>query len=41
MVGFPGAYAQYGALVDQHGRRFAQPPMSMAEAAHGGHAHEH
>jgi gluconate 2-dehydrogenase gamma chain len=33
MVGFPGAYASYYELVDQHGVKFDRPPMSLAENA--------
>jgi gluconate 2-dehydrogenase gamma chain len=33
MVGFPGAYASYYELVDQHGVKFERPPMSLAEGA--------
>jgi len=33
MVGFPGAYASYYELVDQHGVKFDRPPMSLAEDA--------
>jgi gluconate 2-dehydrogenase gamma chain len=38
MIGFPGAYASYYDLVDQHGIRIDRPPMSLAEDAHG-HIH--
>jgi gluconate 2-dehydrogenase gamma chain len=38
MIGFPGAYASYYNLVDQHGIRIDHPPMSLAEDAHG-HVH--
>jgi gluconate 2-dehydrogenase gamma chain len=38
MIGFPGAYASYYDLVDQHGVKIARPPMSLAEDAHG-HMH--
>ncbi len=31
MVGFPGAYAEYYHLVDQHGLAFHREPMSLAE----------
>lgn len=31
MVGFPGAYAQYMFDVDQHGKRFDRPPISIAQ----------
>lgn len=35
MVGFPGAYASYYELVDQHGIAIDRPPTSLAEDAHG------
>jgi gluconate 2-dehydrogenase gamma chain len=35
MVGFPGAYASYYELVDQHGIRVDRAPTSLAEDAHG------
>jgi gluconate 2-dehydrogenase gamma chain len=38
MIGFPGAYASYYDLVDQHGFKIDRPPMSLAEDAHG-HVH--
>jgi gluconate 2-dehydrogenase gamma chain len=38
MIGFPGAYASYYDLVDQHGIKIDRPPMSLAEDAHG-HTH--
>jgi gluconate 2-dehydrogenase gamma chain len=31
MIGFPGAYASFYHLVDQHGVLFTQPPMSIGE----------
>ncbi|TFW01945.1 gluconate 2-dehydrogenase subunit 3 family protein [Oxalobacteraceae bacterium OM1] len=31
MIGFPGAYATYYHLVDQHGMQFNRAPMSLAE----------
>jgi gluconate 2-dehydrogenase gamma chain len=31
MIGFPGAYANYYQLVDQHGIQFNRAPMSLAE----------
>jgi gluconate 2-dehydrogenase gamma chain len=34
MIGFPGAYASYYDLVDQHGIKLDRPPMSLAEDAH-------
>ena len=38
MIGFPGAYASYFDLVDQHGIKLDRAPMSLAEDAH---AHVH
>jgi gluconate 2-dehydrogenase gamma chain len=38
MIGFPGAYASYYDLVDQHGIKIDRPPMSLAENALG-HVH--
>jgi len=38
MIGFPGAYASYYDVVDQHGIKIDRPPMSLAEGAHG-HVH--
>src|SRR5229473_612585 len=38
MIGFPGAYASYYELVDQHGIKIDRPPMSLAEDGHG-HIH--
>jgi gluconate 2-dehydrogenase gamma chain len=38
MIGFPGAYASYYELVEQHGIKIDRPPMSLAEDAHG-HVH--
>jgi gluconate 2-dehydrogenase gamma chain len=38
MIGFPGAYASYYDLVDQHGIKIDRTPMSLAEDAHG-HIH--
>jgi gluconate 2-dehydrogenase gamma chain len=38
MIGFPGAYASYYDLVDQHGIKIERPPMSLAESANG-HIH--
>lgn len=35
MIGFPGAYANYYHLVDQHGIQFNRAPMSLAENAQG------
>ena len=35
LVGFPGAYANYYDLVDQHGIAFTRPPMSLGEDAAG------
>jgi gluconate 2-dehydrogenase gamma chain len=38
MIGFPGAYASYYDLVDQHGIEIGRPPMSLAQDSHG-HMH--
>jgi len=38
MIGFPGAYASYYDLVDQHGITIDRAPMSLAQDAHG-HVH--
>jgi gluconate 2-dehydrogenase gamma chain len=38
MIGFPGAYASYYDLVDQHGIKLDRPPMSLAQDVHG-HMH--
>jgi gluconate 2-dehydrogenase gamma chain len=38
MIGFPGAYASYYALVDKHGIKIDRPPMSLAQDSHG-HMH--
>ena len=38
MIGFPGAYASYYDLVDQHGIKFDLPPTSLPEDVHG-HVH--
>src|SRR5438309_1344832 len=35
MIGFPGAYANYYNLVDQHGVAFNREPMSLAENGRG------
>lgn len=35
MIGFPGAYANYYHLVDQHGLAYNRPPMSLAENGKG------
>ena len=35
MIGFPGAYASYYELVDQHGIKLDRAPMSLAEDAQG------
>jgi gluconate 2-dehydrogenase gamma chain len=37
MIGFPGAYATYYELVDQHGIAFEHPPRSLAQR--DGHIH--
>jgi gluconate 2-dehydrogenase gamma chain len=34
MIGFPGAYASYYDLVDQHGIKIDRAPMSLGEDAH-------
>jgi gluconate 2-dehydrogenase gamma chain len=40
MIGFPGAYANYYDLVDQHGVLFKRPPTSLAQGTAGtAHAH--
>jgi len=40
MIGFPGAYASYYDLVDQHGIKIDRAPMSIGEGPHGGmHVH--
>ena len=38
MIGFPGAYASYYDLVDQHGIKLDRPPVSLAQDMHG-HVH--
>jgi len=40
MIGFPGAYATYYDLVDQHGVAFTREPMSLAENG-AGQVHVH
>src|SRR5262245_42196973 len=35
MIGFPGAYASYYDMVDQHGVKVAHAPTSLAEDVHG------
>jgi gluconate 2-dehydrogenase gamma chain len=35
LIGFPGAYANYYELVDQHGVKFPAPPMSLGQDARG------
>ena len=35
LIGFPGAYANYYELVDQHGIAFIRPPTSLAQDASG------
>jgi gluconate 2-dehydrogenase gamma chain len=35
MIGFPGAYASFYDLVDQHGILYTRPPMSMGQDARG------
>jgi gluconate 2-dehydrogenase gamma chain len=36
MIGFPGAYASYYDLVDQHGIKIDRAPMSIGKGPHGG-----
>lgn len=41
MIGFPGAYAAFYTLVDQHGIAYTRAPMSMAERGSSmGHVHQ-
>jgi gluconate 2-dehydrogenase gamma chain len=35
MIGFPGAYASFYELVDQHGLQFTRPPMSIGQDNRG------
>jgi gluconate 2-dehydrogenase gamma chain len=35
MIGFPGAYASFYDLVDQHGILYTRPPMSIGETGRG------
>jgi gluconate 2-dehydrogenase gamma chain len=35
MIGFPGAYASFYDLVDQHGMLYTRPPMSISEDVRG------
>jgi gluconate 2-dehydrogenase gamma chain len=35
LIGFPGAYANYYELVDQHGIAFSRPPVSLGQDASG------
>lgn len=35
LIGFPGAYANYYELVDQHGIAFDRPPVSIGEGSGG------
>jgi gluconate 2-dehydrogenase gamma chain len=35
VIGFPGGYASYYDLVDQHGIKIDRAPTSLAEDAHG------
>lgn len=35
MIGFPGAYASYYDLVDQHGMLYTRPPVSMGDNGRG------
>jgi gluconate 2-dehydrogenase gamma chain len=40
LIGFPGAYANYYELVDQHGIAFTRPPVSLGQDASGSiHVH--
>jgi len=39
MIGFPGAFAQYLELVDQHGYELDRPPLGIAGAAQMAHHH--
>jgi gluconate 2-dehydrogenase gamma chain len=40
LIGFPGAYANYYELVDQHGVAFNRPPMSLGQEVSGAsHVH--
>ncbi|HZL93373.1 MAG TPA: hypothetical protein VFB99_07000 [Vicinamibacterales bacterium] len=40
LIGFPGAYANFYELVDQHGIAFNRPPMSLAQSTGAGdHVH--
>lgn len=39
MLGFPGAYANYYHLVDQHNLRFEAEPVSLGDAPVGAHGH--
>ncbi len=45
MIGFPGAYAQYVGLVDQHGIAYTREPLSIAssftELGEHDHMHQH
>jgi gluconate 2-dehydrogenase gamma chain len=35
MIGFPGAYASFYDLVDQHGIAYTRPPLSMGDNGRG------
>ena len=35
MIGFPGAYASFHDLVDQHGMNYTRPPLSMGDDGRG------
>jgi gluconate 2-dehydrogenase gamma chain len=35
MIGFPGAYASFHSLVDQHGMLYTRPPISMGDDGRG------
>lgn len=37
LIGFPGAYANYYELVDQHGIEFDRPPIGLGHHARNGH----
>jgi gluconate 2-dehydrogenase gamma chain len=40
LIGFPGAYANYYELVDQHGVAFTRPPVSLGQDSSGAiHVH--
>jgi gluconate 2-dehydrogenase gamma chain len=35
MIGFPGAYASFYDLVDQHGMQYTRPPVSIGDNGRG------